>query len=573
MARYLPCGDAAITVEFGDEISSEMLRQVRAFAQAVHDDPPAGFLELMPTYRSVTVMFDPAGPEVDQIEARLRGAEARGQSVAVRPGRLNVMPVRYGGQDGPDLEEVARLHDLAPEQVVRLHSGREYEVYCVGFSPGFAYLGGLPPELHTPRLGTPRKLVPAGSVGIGGQQTGVYPIPTPGGWRLLGRTSFTLFDVNADPPCPVQAGDRVLFEAVEELEPGENTRMRAAEQPSGRPALEALAPGLFTTVQDLGRWGYQASGVSVSGAMDPAALRAANALVGNEPGAAALEITLLGPSLRALEACTVAVAGAELEVRLNGRPAPTVLELRRGDELELGRVTRGARAYLALAGGIQVPVVLGSCSTYTRAGFGGLEGRVLQAGDVLHMGERDDAAVVRHDTGDTHVPLPRGDEVTVRVVLGPQDNHFSAETIAEFLSVPFRVSSDADRMGYRLADHPLKHSGPAEIVSDGVVLGSIQVPPHGNPIVMLADRPSVGGYPKIATVISADVRLVAQCRPGMRLRFRQVSAAEARQALWQEGGDRRLPVRRVRELLAVMRHGGLRQAEIDSGGVRLRLRR
>jgi KipI family sensor histidine kinase inhibitor len=573
MARYLACGDAAVTVEFGDEISPEMLRQVRAFAQAVHDDPPAGFLELMPTYRSVTVMFDPAHPDVEQLEVRLREAEARAQLVAVRPGRLHVMPVRYGGQDGPDLEDVARLHDLTAEEVVRLHSGREYVVYCVGFSPGFAYLGGLPPELHTPRLGTPRKLVPAGSVGIGGQQTGVYPIPTPGGWRLLGRTSFTLFDVNADPPCPVQAGDRVLFEAVEELVPGENTRMRAAGQLLGRPTLEVLAPGLFTTVQDLGRWGYQAAGVSVSGAMDPAALRAANALVGNEPGAAALEITLLGPSLRALEVCTVGLAGAELELRLNGRPAPAVVALRRGDELEIGRMTRGARAYLALAGGIEVPVVLGSRSTYTRAGFGGLEGRALQAGDVLHTAERKDTAVVRPEPGDAHVPLPRGEEVTIRAVLGPQDDHFSAETIAEFLSVPFRISSDADRMGYRLADHPLRHSGPAEIVSDGVVLGSIQVPPHGNPIVMLADRPSVGGYPKMATVISADVRLVAQCRPGMRLRFRQVSVAEARQALRQEAGDGRLPVRRVRQLLAAMRRGGIREAEIDVEGARLRLRR
>src|SRR5207249_2643999 len=325
------------------------------------------------------------------------------------------------------------------------------------------------------RLGTPRKVVPAGTVGIGGQQTGIYPIPTPGGWRLLGRTNFTLFDVNAEPPCPVQAGDRVTFEPVEELEAGENAHMTSAAPAPGEPALEVLTPGLFTTVQDLGRWGYQASGVSVAGAMDPLALRAANSLVGNEAGAAALEITLLGPSLRALRPCTVALAGAEVEAGINGR----VVDLNAGDELEIGRTLRGARAYLAIAGGIDVPVVLGSRSTYTRAGIGGLEGRALRAGDVLAVGLE---ASGKRQEARVDFDLPLGDELTVRVVFGPQDDYFSAETIQEFLSIPFRISSDADRMAYRLGGHPLKHRGPAEIVSDGVVLGSIQVPPHGNPI-------------------------------------------------------------------------------------------
>jgi KipI family sensor histidine kinase inhibitor len=579
MARYLACGEAAITVEFGDEISPELHRQVRAFALAIEQDPPPGLLELMPTYRSVTVQFDASHPEADQMELRLREAEASSTSIEVRPGKLHVMPVHYGGEDGPDLDDVARLHDLTADQAIDLHSNREYVVYCVGFSPGFAYLGGLPAELHTPRLGTPRKLVPAGTVGIGGQQTGVYPVPTPGGWRLLGRTNFTLFDVNAEPPCPLKVGDRVLFRAVDRLKRGANARMSVAAQPAGQPVLEVLKPGLFTTVQDLGRWGYQASGVSVAGAMDPLALRMANGLVGNEPDAGALEITLLGPTLRAVGACIVALAGAEVEPRLNGRPVMGTVELKVGDELEVGRTVRGARAYLAVGGGIDVPLVLGSRSTYTRAGFGGLEGRALRAGDTICHAERSEESAPReripHSArNDKWLPLPSGDEITVRVVLGPQDDYFSVETIEEFLRKAFQISSDADRMGYRLAGHPLHHQGPAEIVSDGVVLGSIQIPPHGNPIVMLADRPSVGGYPKIATVIGSDVRLVAQCRPGMRLHFRQVSVAEARQALREETtGDPRLPVEEVRDLLSAMHRAGARQAEVESPGLRIRLDR
>jgi antagonist of KipI len=574
MARYLWCGDAAITVEFGNEISLELHRQVRAFAKVVQAAPPDGFLELVPTYRSATVHFDPLVAEPEQVEAQLCSAEARASSLRLEPGALHIVPVRYGGEDGPDLEDVAQLHGLTTDQAVALHAGREYTVYCVGFSPGFVFLGGLPVELHTQRLGTPRKLVPAGSVGIGGQQTGVYPVPTPGGWRLVGRTNFTFFDVAADPPCPVQAGDRILFRAVDKLEAGENARLRVEAASAEEPALEVLKPGLFTTVQDLGRWGHQASGVSVAGAMDPLAFRVANALLGNQPNAAALEITLLGPVLRILRPLTVALCGATVEPRLNGSPVPAgeVLELKAGDELAVGRTLVGARAYLAVAGGIDVPPVLGSRSTYTRGGFGGLQGRALQTGDLLAVASSYGPAGSGRSCD---LPLP-ADEATVRVVLGPQADHFAPETLAEFLETPFDISTDADRMGYRLAGHPLAHQGPAEVVSDGIVLGSVQVPPHGNPIVMMADRPSVGGYPKIATVVSADVRLVAQCRPGMRLRFQAVSVAEARRALLDESSDgtsEALPRSQVDALLAAMQRSGVSSASLETASLRLRLER
>jgi KipI family sensor histidine kinase inhibitor len=554
---------------------------VRAFAAAVEASPPGALRETVPTYRSVTVHFDPLHPQAGDVEDQLRAAEARMAGVALPSGKLHVIPVHYGGEDGPDLEDVASLHGITPQHVVDLHARREYLVYCVGFSPGFAFLGGLPEDLHTPRLETPRKLVPAGSVGIGGQQTGVYPVATPGGWRLIGRTSFTFFNLAAEPPCPISTGDRVRFEAVDTLPPGENTRMNVPADENGDPVLEVIKPGLFTTVQDLGRWGYQASGVSVAGAMDPLALRLANALVGNAAGQAGLEITLTGPTLRVRKACVLALAGAPMELRLNGRPAAwgLALELKPADELEIGRAARGARAYLGLAGGIEVPLALGSRSTYTRAGFGGLAGRALKAGDVLAAGP---AAGLPPRSSAAELPLPTANEVTLRTVLGPQDDHFSPESIERLLREPFRITTDADRMGCRLASQqPLTHRGPAEIPSDGVALGSVQVPPQGQPIVMLADRASVGGYPKIATVVSADVRLLAQCRPGMRVRFQQVSPEEGRQALreleeqWLTArpAEVGLPVAEVRELLGVMRARGLSAASLDSPEVRLQLTR
>jgi allophanate hydrolase subunit 2 len=183
-------------------------------------------------------------------------------------------------------------------------------------------------------------------------------------------------------------------------------------------------------------------------------------------------------------------------------------------------------------------------------------------------------------TGAPDLPLPEGDELDVRVMLGPQDDYFSPETISDFLDTPFQISTDADRMGYRLAGHPLKHQGPAEVVSDGIVLGSVQVPPHGNPIIMLADRPSVGGYPKIATVITADIRLLAQCRPGMRLRFRQVTVPEARQALLGQDEhfsavsafETSFPVHQVRTLLAAMQRAGVNSASLENAALRLHLK-
>ncbi|MBV9121580.1 MAG: 5-oxoprolinase subunit PxpB [Chloroflexi bacterium] len=530
MVRYLALGDGAITVEFGREISPSINAQVRSFHQALLANPPAGLLDVIPTYRSITVQFDPLRPEADTFEDALRSIDERAQAVELSAGQLHTLPVHYGGEDGPDLEEVAQLHGLTIDEVIALHARREYLVYCLGFSPGFALLGGLPEELATPRLGTPRKHVPAGSVGVGGQQTGVYPVATPGGWRLLGRTSFRFFDVNQDPPSPIRPGDRILFEPVDKLPPGESARDAESVKKTTKPALEVLDPGLMTTVQDLGRWGYQAYGVSVAGPVDDLSFRMANAAAGNPPAAACLECTLAGPTLLARQACTIAVAGAAIEPRVNGhltaRGVP--IRLRPGDRLEVGAPRRGLRSYLALGGGIDVPEVLSSRATYTRGCMGGSEGRPLRAGDTL---ARADAGRQQPRVApDPPLPWP-GKPVTVRVVLGPQDDYFDAGVLREFLSRPFTISSDADRMGYRLSGYRLRHSGPSEIVTDGLVAGSIQVPGHGDPIVMLADRASVGGYPKIATVITADLRIISQCTPGMRLRFEAVGAAEARAIL------------------------------------------
>ncbi|MHB1133392.1 MAG: 5-oxoprolinase subunit C family protein [Chloroflexota bacterium] len=294
-------------------------------------------------------------------------------------------------------------------------------------------------------------------------------------------------------------------------------------------ALEMLDGGLLTTVQDLGRHGYEGYGVPVAGAMDPFALQSANALVANPLDEAALELTVIGPRLRATAGCLVGLAGADLGARLNGRPAAPwqAYSLAAGDELAFDGPASGCRAYLAVAGGFDVPVLLGSRSTYLRGGFGGVEGRALRAGDLLGLRAPGAARVAPRLAGAFRPPAYSA-EPTVRVVLGPQADRFTAAGIETFLSSVYELSGQSDRMGARLKGPAIAHTRGPDVVSDGITLGNVQVPGDGQPIVMLADRQTTGGYTKIATVIGADIHHLAQCLPGAsRLRFLAVDLAEA----------------------------------------------
>lgn len=295
--------------------------------------------------------------------------------------------------------------------------------------------------------------------------------------------------------------------------------------------LRVASPGMMTTVQDLGRPGVRKYGVPRSGAVDQALLRLANGLVGNDDDAAGLEIRLAGPTL-VVEAESVRVActgGATITVTRQGEAHPVEpwrsVTLQSGDLIAVRGVTGGTVAYLAVAGGIAVPVALGSRSTYVRAALGGLNGRALQAGDVLPLA-RDHVG----DDGDLVLPTPPlADASPVRVVLGPQEDHFTADAIAALTAATFEVGTEVDRMGMRLRGVTLEHRSreAAEIISDAVVPGAMQVPPNGQPIILLADGQTVGGYPKIATVVSADLGRIASLAPGSTLRFQVVSVAEA----------------------------------------------
>ncbi len=306
--------------------------------------------------------------------------------------------------------------------------------------------------------------------------------------------------------------------------------------------LKVQNPGLFTTVQDLGRDGYRRNGLPAAGAMDRYALAVANLMVGNEVSAAGLECTLLGPAIAFEGVGIAAITGGDLGAKLNGQPmAPwTSFVVKEGDLLSFTAPISGCRAYLAVRGGLDLPIALGGRSTYLRGAVGGLDGRALQKGDLLSAGP-----VAAHWQWTGTLPaqwLPeRKAPVVARVVLGPQDDYFTSATIRQFLDAEFEVTKEADRMGYRLTGPHITHRDKKEIVSDGVLPGAIQIPGHGQPIVLLADAQTAGGYPKIAAVIEPDLAVFAQARPGDRIRFAQVSLEEAVEAM-------RLQAQRLEEI-------------------------
>jgi antagonist of KipI len=293
--------------------------------------------------------------------------------------------------------------------------------------------------------------------------------------------------------------------------------------------LTVTRPGMLSTVQDLGRWGSQHLGVPVAGPMDWYSHRLANAMLGNALDAAAVEITLMGPELIADAETMCAVAGAEFELTAGDRRVRTgeTFVVRAGERVRFGNRIAGSRATLAVSGGFMVPPVLGSRSTSLISKLGPFGGRALRPGDVLPIGPS--APVARRHHGRA-LPLPRAG-ARLRVMMGPHEGSFSDAARRAFVSERFEVTPESNRMGYRLDGPRLEYVRPIDMLSDATPLGSLQVPPSGWPILLMADRQTTGGYPKIATVITADLPLAGQLAPGDWVEFEPCTRAEAIEAL------------------------------------------
>lgn len=517
MVTLRPMGERAILAEVDD------LGQVLGLHAALAATSPAGIDDLVPAARTVLVAFDPARIAPAAVRAWILSV-GEAPPDATAPGPLVEIPTRY---DGPDLDETAALLGIRPADLVARHARAEWAVAFTGFAPGFAYLVSDAWRFDVPRLTQPRTRVPAGSVGLAGEFTGAYPRETPGGWRLIGTTDAPLFDPDATDPVLLAPGSRVRFVSQRGAVSAAGAAATGGDSASGGPddapassaleipSLRILAPGALATVQDLGRPGRAALGVARSGALDRGALRIANRLVGNAEDAAGVEIVLGGFRAVAERDTWVTVTGALGDLHLDGRAvdAYTPLFLPVGAELSIGVARGGARFLLAVRGGVAGPEVLGSRSTDVLAALGP---SALRAGDVLRAGERQDPVPVV-DFFPWSVPGPT---VEVDLAPGPRADWFSSAARQTLRDATWTVSNDADRVGIRLDGPALERVRHDELPSEGMRPGAVQVPPHGRPVVLLADGPVTGGYPVIAVVTDAALDRLAQVRPGDHVRFR-----------------------------------------------------
>lgn len=542
MPRFLAAADTAVVVEFASSASDEAMAAVLGLDAAMATDRPEGIVETTPTLRSLLVEYDPLVVAQRDLVELLRGISSRRPPPPPRP-RHHEVPVAYGGDAGPDLDDVAERLGRSADEIAGLHAAALYRVGMIGNLPGLPYLLGLPSQLFLPRRDQPRTSVPPGSVAIAAQMSCIYPVRGPGGWHLIGWTPLRLFDPAASPPAAMRPGDTVRFVATDmDAMPDTATASSArlpAPPPVAEPAMLVVSPGLHTTFQDDGRRGLRRFGVPAGGAADRSLYATANALADNPAGTVTLEITHSGPVLEAnLTEIRCAVAGdCELRIETSAGAADCasgeVLAIPPGGRLHIGRVRSGLRCYLAVAGGFALEPQLGSRSTLQRGGLGWAQGRPLVAGDMLPVAAQPTG--LQRPSPLRHVGA--ASTTVIHVVLGPQQDHFTADAVGVFLSSTYVVSLDSDRTGIRLHGPGVEHrAGMRDITSDGCVPGSIQVPGDGRPIVLGPDCGTTGGYPKVATVIRADLDRIGQLRPGGQVRFEAVTVDEA-EARWRKANS------------------------------------
>lgn len=530
--RFMPASDTALLVELDD------LARTMALYRVLQAQPIAGVQELVPAARTLLVHYRPAAISPAALIRALHESNAVAERLAqgdTTPGHLVEVPVRYTGEDIP---EVAELLGISVSEVIARHTGQPWQAAFAGFAPGFVYLAGGHSSFQLPRRTSPRTKVPAGSVALAGDFSAVYPSDSPGGWQLIGVTDTPMWDLQRAEPAYIQPGFRVQFidadaphthVSLPSGHPAQAPVAPASESLPGDTAIEILKAGFQTLVQDAGRHGMSGLGISPSGALDASAMREANRRVGNPIDTPVLESLLGGMQLRSHGPTLVAVTGADTPLTLrsaDGREWPVAnhqaVALDHGDTLILGAPLAGLRSYLAVRGGWSVTPVLGSCATDTLARIGPpaiQAGQSLAVGKVVPPAQLTAAQTTEPEAARPALPRP-GDTVTLDIILGPRTDWFTDEAVHTLGSQSWQVTPQSNRIGIRLAGaQPLTRSRHDELPSEGTVSGAIQVPISGQPVLFLADHPLTGGYPVIAAVASHHLDLAAQIPSGCFIRF------------------------------------------------------
>ena len=520
---------------FGTGMSDTAWQQVVNLQQQLEHQPFPGFREAVPSYNSIAVFFHAPQTRLTIVSTIKKQVDFTATNQPVAPGTHHQLPVYYSPETGDDLLSTAQQLNLSPQQLVQQHSSQLYRVYVTGFLPGFPYMGILPTELFTKRKEQPRLAVPAGSVAIAGEQTGIYPFESPGGWNLIGRTPVRLFQPEADQPFLLKAGDTVCFQPITKKEFETTFAQQAPPQllpePEGEDILELLQCGFLTTLQDQGRNGYRQYGVPKAGCMDPLSAQLANRLVGNDPGAPVLELTQSPHRFLIKKDTLAAFSGGGLQPEACGSELPLnqALLLKAGSVVECRKLLPGYRLYMSVGGGFSAHSFLNSCATDLRMQVGGLQGRSLKKGDRL-LQQQDLSflqqqlkGILEQSTLSLNVPALPLSAHTIRVVEGPEWQKIDETSQHSFWEQQFTISPQSNRMGYRInSQQPVRYTG-SELISSPVTEGTIQLTPSGECIILMADGQTIGGYPRIAQVIKADLPLLAQKKPGDQIRLECIS--------------------------------------------------
>ncbi|CAM3036875.1 allophanate hydrolase [Corynebacterium hadale] len=507
--RITPVGTRGLMVDLPDLAT---VMNWHAFLKA---NPLPRQTDVIAAARTVLLTFD--SPTATR-EAADRLASISPSSAEQRAPRDVEIAVLYDGADTASLAE--SLH-MSVDELIAWHTSTTWVAAFGGFAPGFTYCVPEDPAraLSVPRLTSPRTEVPAGAVAVAGEFSAVYPRTSPGGWQLIGTTHTPMWDSAATPPALVAPGDRVHYRAVDALEDATETSHYHLATPPRRPIFSVDDPGMQTLYQDLGRQGNGNLGVTTSGSADRASARTANAAVGNKRNATLLE-NIGGLTLTALAETVICVTGADADVTVGGRPAllatPTIVPA--GAEVVVAPARLGMRTYIAVRGGLIADTELDSAATDMLSGLGP---DPIRAGDTIAM------SLTRPQSANALLSNPlrvrkEGATTTgtVRVVLGPRDDWFSPAAIEQFLSTTYTVTAESNRVGLRLdSEQGLERARTEELPSEGMVAGSVQIPPSGQPVVFLRDHAVTGGYPVIATVINEDVDIATQLPPGGTIRF------------------------------------------------------
>lgn len=545
-----PLGELAVTIAFEAAISDVINDKVIALYQHILEQPIFGIKDLIPAYHTLTLVFDNA-----LLKQNLFSFDELMQNVETVINTCNweqqiqhnvvEIPVCYDTAFGIDIVTMAADKGISIDELIQRHIAKLYRIYCIGFLPGFAYMGNVDDILATPRRRTPRPNINAGSVGIAGVQTGVYPLQSPAGWNIIGETPLRLFDANREEPVLFKMGDMVQFVPISlaDFLLAKN-KPNAAKQPKeiSQLGITVLKQGIADSIQDLGRFGYQQFGINPTGAMDVVAAKVANFLVGNLANVAVVELHFPASVFQFNTDAIIALSGADFSATINDEPIPinTPIIVAANSILRFTKLVTGARCYLAVGGGFALDTWLGSYSTHLKANSGGYCGRLLQKDDVLPFNidtsfskqlqnERFVAMQWQADVSELYK-----DAFSIQIMAGNEYDLLSEASADVLIEAEFVITAKSDRMGFQLHGIPLQTKQPLSLISTAVTRGTVQLLPSGEIIILMADHQTIGGYPRVAQITQLAMPKLAQLQPHQHVTFTLVTHQEALVLLKQQ---------------------------------------